>query len=182
MAWCRQATSHGLNQCWPRSMSPNAITRSQWVNCGIYIAGSITWWIKILTNHINIQHFGVLHTDSGISKIPCHQFCNPKLLHTIPVMRYDWFGYASSYVLVLLEFLMQGPQNHAAAATDLRRRKLPIFCTVLMDFIGELRLGSDYHMNDTNTLNPICGIATVLPPGLLHVLGHFSLLNWSMSL
>ena len=22
MAWCRQATSHYLNQCWPRSMSP----------------------------------------------------------------------------------------------------------------------------------------------------------------
>ena len=23
MAWCRQATSHYLSQCWPRSMSPN---------------------------------------------------------------------------------------------------------------------------------------------------------------
>ena len=31
MAWCRQATSHYLSQCWPRSMSPNGITRTQWV-------------------------------------------------------------------------------------------------------------------------------------------------------
>ena len=31
MAWCHQATSHYLSQCWPRSMSPNVITRPQWV-------------------------------------------------------------------------------------------------------------------------------------------------------
>ena len=32
MAWCRQATSHYLNQCWPRSLSPYGVTRPQWVN------------------------------------------------------------------------------------------------------------------------------------------------------
>ena len=32
MAWCRQATSHYLNQCWPRPLSPNGVTRPQWVN------------------------------------------------------------------------------------------------------------------------------------------------------
>ena len=32
MAWCRQATSHYLRQCWLRSMSPYVITRPQWVN------------------------------------------------------------------------------------------------------------------------------------------------------
>ena len=30
MAWCRQATSHYLNRCWLRSISPNGITRPQW--------------------------------------------------------------------------------------------------------------------------------------------------------
>ena len=30
MAWCRQATSHYLNQCWPRSL-PCGVTRPQWV-------------------------------------------------------------------------------------------------------------------------------------------------------
>ena len=33
MAWCRQATSHYLNQCWPRSMTPYSIMRTQWVKC-----------------------------------------------------------------------------------------------------------------------------------------------------
>ena len=32
MAWCRQATSHYLSQCWPRSLSPYGVTRPQWVN------------------------------------------------------------------------------------------------------------------------------------------------------
>ena len=32
MAWCRQAASHNLSQCWPRFMLPNGITRPQLVN------------------------------------------------------------------------------------------------------------------------------------------------------
>ena len=32
MAWCRQATSHYLNQYWPRSPTPYGVTRPQWVN------------------------------------------------------------------------------------------------------------------------------------------------------
>ena len=32
MTWCRQTTSHYLNQCWPSSMLPCIITRPQWVN------------------------------------------------------------------------------------------------------------------------------------------------------
>ena len=31
MAWCRQATSHYLSQCWPRSMPPYGVTWPQWV-------------------------------------------------------------------------------------------------------------------------------------------------------
>ena len=31
MAWCRQAASHYLSQCWPRSLTPYGITRPQWV-------------------------------------------------------------------------------------------------------------------------------------------------------
>ena len=31
MAWCHQATSHYLSQCWPRSLS-YGITRPQWIN------------------------------------------------------------------------------------------------------------------------------------------------------
>ena len=35
MAWCRQATSHYLSQCWPISRSPNCVTRPQWVNVSV---------------------------------------------------------------------------------------------------------------------------------------------------
>ena len=31
MAWCHQATSHYLNQCWPSIMTSYGMTRSQWV-------------------------------------------------------------------------------------------------------------------------------------------------------
>ena len=32
MAWCRQAASHYLSQCWPRYLPPSGVTRPQWVN------------------------------------------------------------------------------------------------------------------------------------------------------
>ena len=32
MVWCRQATSHYLNQCWLSSLSPHGVARPQWVN------------------------------------------------------------------------------------------------------------------------------------------------------
>ena len=33
MAWCHQATSHYLRQCWPSFMSSYGVTRPQWVKC-----------------------------------------------------------------------------------------------------------------------------------------------------
>ena len=36
MAWCRQATSHYLNQCWPRFTSPYGVTRPQWVKAHLH--------------------------------------------------------------------------------------------------------------------------------------------------
>ena len=32
MTWGHLATSHYLNQCWPKSLSPYSVTRPQWVN------------------------------------------------------------------------------------------------------------------------------------------------------
>ena len=31
MVWCCQETSHYLNQCWSRSLTPYGITRTQWI-------------------------------------------------------------------------------------------------------------------------------------------------------
>ena len=41
MAWCRQARSHYLNQCWPRSSPPYGVTRPQWVNDWTGDSGSV---------------------------------------------------------------------------------------------------------------------------------------------
>ena len=40
MAWCRQAPSHYLSQCWFSSISPYSLTRPQWVNCPATKQGS----------------------------------------------------------------------------------------------------------------------------------------------
>ena len=42
MAWCRQATSHYLSQCWPRSMASYSVTRPQWVK-GAFTFYTISW-------------------------------------------------------------------------------------------------------------------------------------------
>ena len=44
MAWCHQATSHYLSQCWPRSLSPYGVTRPQWVN--IIAADGLTMQVR----------------------------------------------------------------------------------------------------------------------------------------
>ena len=41
MAWCCQAISHYLSQCWLRSMSPYGVTRPLWVNIGSINACSL---------------------------------------------------------------------------------------------------------------------------------------------
>ena len=46
MAWCREATSHYLNQCWPKSLSSYGVTRPQWVKtCGHVhaVAQCLSW-------------------------------------------------------------------------------------------------------------------------------------------
>ena len=65
MAWCRQATSHNLSQCWPRSLSPYGVSRPQWVNeavntmrlkqNGHYFADDIWSWFLYKNFRIAIQ-------------------------------------------------------------------------------------------------------------------------------
>ena len=43
MAWCHQAASHYLNQCWTRAPMPYGVTRPQWVN--------LIYWLMIKWKH-----------------------------------------------------------------------------------------------------------------------------------
>ena len=45
MAWCRQATSHYLNQCWPRWPTPYGVTRPQWVKCLLSISNADMFYL-----------------------------------------------------------------------------------------------------------------------------------------
>ena len=48
MAWCRQATSHYLSQCWSSCLAPYGVSRPQWVKqyCMKYNGdrGTLTHW------------------------------------------------------------------------------------------------------------------------------------------
>ena len=53
MAWCRQATSHYLSQCWPSSMSPYGVTRpllSAKYKCVIFSSETNCWLSIIRAN------------------------------------------------------------------------------------------------------------------------------------
>ena len=59
MAWCRQATSHYLSQCWPSSMSTYGVTRSQRVQVFCIVTKFNS---QHNTQHL-IKHTGVLVTS-----------------------------------------------------------------------------------------------------------------------
>ena len=55
IAWCYQATSYYLSQCWPSLLSPHGVTRPQWVKMrgfqimGITIPGKLVFiWVRSL--------------------------------------------------------------------------------------------------------------------------------------
>ena len=54
MAWCHQAASHYLSQCWPRSLSPYGVIRPQWVkqalSSQVYSSpnGLLSNWISLI--------------------------------------------------------------------------------------------------------------------------------------
>ena len=75
MAWCHQARSHYLNQCWPRSPTPNGITMPQWVNTGPCHNWFKSSWLKsyeysLCTNIIFISpiwsHVCTCHDSSAV--------------------------------------------------------------------------------------------------------------------
>ena len=94
MAWCRQATSHYLNQCWPRSPTPNGITRPQWVKEDPFVAETCStllrsgWGLQLIKHFptftinsylavITQQHHGVLTVEYHIhiSQLPLQLSC-----------------------------------------------------------------------------------------------------------
>ena len=62
MAWRRQATSHYLSQCWPRSMLSYGVTRPQWVKAwDVYITRGV--YHEKSFSHYNYWPFVTESTD-----------------------------------------------------------------------------------------------------------------------
>ena len=62
MAWCRQATSHYLSQCWLRSMSPYGVTRPQ----RVFLYTVAQWPYMVSCTSINIGAGNAfLHHDTS---------------------------------------------------------------------------------------------------------------------
>ena len=84
MAWCHQASSHYLSQCWPRSMSPNRVTMPQWVKAHfVTVALFETLFAKHLHKELQIitlvsQLFNVI---SDLKDIPSPFTNNDTLTH-----------------------------------------------------------------------------------------------------
>ena len=49
MAWCHRTTSHYPNQCWPRTLSPYGVTRSNELTCSLTSASTSCAKRKIST-------------------------------------------------------------------------------------------------------------------------------------
>ena len=106
MAWCRQATSHYLSQCWPRFMSPYDVTRPQCDNSlrlrqnGLHFPDDIFKCIFLNENEwISIEISLKIVPKHSISQPPVHPclaqaielIAHPKITLILP---FSW-GFSS---------------------------------------------------------------------------------------
>ena len=66
LAWCHQATSHYLSQCWPRSILPYGIIRLQWIKTLQHmLTHGLTHWGRV--THIWINKLTIIGSINGLS-------------------------------------------------------------------------------------------------------------------
>ena len=77
MAWCHQATSHYLSQCWPRSLSPYGVTRPKWVKSRHWLIWcrwnyTVNWFEEkcLIFLHLPLLGWRVLLLWSALSVCP----------------------------------------------------------------------------------------------------------------
>ena len=99
MAWCRQATSHYLSQCWPSSMTPYGVTRPS-INLMI-------WPSSINATHIDSKiitcedDFDGLVQDYGISIAPAilQPFTKQSIWCIVCKWVYVWMHCTNTYYI-----------------------------------------------------------------------------------
>ena len=98
MAWCRQAPSHYLKQCWLSSLSPYAVARPQWVNPCITLLSS-NWFHE----HC-LSGLGFVYSDNQpiyqARLILCHHRFPLWFCYTLGMLKerisswIQWFGFS----------------------------------------------------------------------------------------
>ena len=67
MGWCCQAANHYLSPCWPISMLPYGITRSQCVNIALCIwvitVVALTHWVRV--THVCVSRLTITGSENG---------------------------------------------------------------------------------------------------------------------
>ena len=104
MAWCCQATSHYLSQCWPRSVSPYGVTRPQWVN-----------------HHSISLKFYIGH--GNITAVLCAKFLEIGIYRQMRFTMNFWWNSCITKVPLLINSKVIGVQlGLASIATEFERR------------------------------------------------------------
>ena len=113
MAWCHQATRHYLSQCWPRSLLPYGVTRSQWVNTPTEHDA----WCNFVQFKIYLRHILQVHKQvSYFNGIEINQIhfpsnksqnkCTNSVWHPFRFM--SWLSSMSVYPFTVLTFYRVG--------------------------------------------------------------------------
>ena len=96
MAWCRQATSHYLSQCWPRSLSPYGVTLPQWIN-------DLTLWNLMIIKVASFKIF--VNIGSGNSLSPPLQW-QAITLTSVNILSIGHLGTNFSGILIKMQMLL----------------------------------------------------------------------------
>ena len=135
MAWCRQAKSHYLSQCWPRSWSPYDVIRPQWVNkSGLLIMSLprpildyLQWQFKAETCYDYFIHFNFFfvqeNANNFIIQVNLHlkiqdNFSRPSWLVSRAFISLDS---SEIYVIPMLQYVDDLNQNCSISITDALR-------------------------------------------------------------
>ena len=104
MAWCRQATSHYLSHCFPRSLSLYGVTRPQRVKIN---------WNLVCPLHpfSSINHFEIVNWKTPLEIEPLREFCwtlRSQMAHLcVGKLYHHWFRYCLVVCPVLSHYLNQ---------------------------------------------------------------------------
>ena len=112
MAWCCQATSHYMKQCWPRYLSPYGITRLQLDKADLYYNFFIVECLLLHrdTRRLNCHtyEFLVCHYKSNSYKNRCWMAIADTV---VPTAQYD-ASLQNGHLMAVILHLLSPPTNY----------------------------------------------------------------------